>query len=112
MVLDNYVEVEIEGNKYKLCLRNKYAFMAEKELASGKLLVALSDPPLSMGDMFVLFKYSLLGGGHVLQESEYLNLFISLNSSVGAVGFFNIILETIQKAEIIGKNPAAAKKKA
>lgn len=112
MVLDKYVEVEIEGEKYKLCLNNICAFMAEKELASGKLMVALANPPLSLGDMFALFKYSLLGGGHKLTDEEYFSLFISLNNAVGPVGFFNIILEVIQKAELIGKNPQAAKKKA
>lgn len=110
MVLDNYVEVEIDGAKYKLCLKNLYAFMAEKELASGKLLVALAHPPLAMGDLYVLFKYALMGGGHEFEEEKYFSLFISLNNAVGAVGFFNIILEVIQKAEIIGKNPKAAKK--
>ena len=112
MVLDNYVEVEIEGKKYKLCLKNVCAFMAEKELASGKLLVALAQPPMSLGDMFVLIKYAMLGGGHKLEEEEYFSLFISLIDAAGPVGVFNIILEVIQKAELIGKNQQAAKKQA
>lgn len=110
MVLDNFVEVEIESKKYKLCLNNMSIFRAEKELTSGKLLVTLSDPPLSMGDLFTLFKWALIGGGHKYDEEKYFSLFLGLNDEVGAIAVFNILLEVIQKAGIIGKKPRAAKK--
>ena len=113
MVLDNYIEQEINGKKYKLCLSNMAIFQAERELASGKLLVTLADPPLSMGDLFALFKWSIIGGGEKVDDEKALELFLQLNSEIGAIAVFNIILETLQKAEILGKNPnKAAKKKA
>lgn len=108
MVLDNYIEQDISGKKYKLCLSNMAIFKAEKELSSGKLLVALADPPLSMGDLFALFKWALIGGGNKVDEEKALELFLELNSEVGAIAVFNIILETLQKAEIFGKNPNQA----
>ena len=37
MVLDNYCEIEIEGKKYKMCLRNRCVFAAEAELVNGNL---------------------------------------------------------------------------
>lgn len=110
MVLDNFVEVEIEGKKYKLCLNNKCVFLAERELASGKLLMALADPPMSMGDMYTLFAYALQGGGNNLSDEKKFLLFIALNNEVGPIALFNIILEVVSKAGIIGKNPQAAPK--
>lgn len=112
MVLDNYVEVEIEGAKYKLCLNNENIFKAERELASGKLMVALSEPPMAMGDMFVLFKYALIGGNNGgFNQNSYFALFSALNSEIGPIAVFNIILETISKAGILGKNQKAAPRK-
>lgn len=105
MVLDNYIEQEINGKTYKLCLCNKAIFQAERELTCGKLLVALADPPLSMGDLFTLFKWALIGGGEKVDEDQALELYLSLISEKGAIPVFNIILETLQKAEILGKTP-------
>ncbi len=108
MVLDNFIEQEIGGRKYKLCLSNMAIFKAERELASGKLMLMLRDLPPSMGDLFTLFKWSLIGGGTVVSEEKAFELYLQLTSEVGSTAVFNIILETLKKAGILSENPKQA----
>ena len=70
MVLDNYCEIEIDGKKYKMCLKNRCVFAAESELVNGNLLTTVANMPLSYQDMFTLFKWALIGGGQKFADDD------------------------------------------
>lgn len=111
MVLDSFVEIEIGGIKYKLCLKNKCAFAAEAELGEKNLMVALSKLPLSSRDAFVLFKWGLIGGGTELTDDAAFELYLEALQEKSNLELHNAILELIAKSGLVseGKKVAAAK---
>ncbi|MBQ0066777.1 MAG: hypothetical protein KBS60_01125 [Phascolarctobacterium sp.] len=99
MVLDVFKNVTIDGKEYKLGFPNKVLYKAERELSCGNLIRVMAFPPPSMGDIFVLFKYALIGGGHKFTEEEYDDLFNNAIAELGGyVGVSEIILAALELA--------------
>ena len=102
MVLDNYCEIEIDGKKYKMCLKNRCVFAAEAELVNGNLLKTVTNMPLSYQDMFALFKWALIGGGSKFaDDDEAFELYAKAVEELGSVVVFGKVYETIQKSGLL-----------
>lgn len=111
MVLDKYVEKEINGKIYKFCFPVKMVFKAERELASKKLLQCISELPMSTEDHFVLFKYALMGGDNDLKGVDIEDLWLDAIDQLTYAGVFEVFMVALQKSGVIGrvvvKNPEA-----
>lgn len=103
MVLDKFVEKEINGKPYKFCFTVKMVFMAERNLASKKLLQCISDLPMSTEDHFTLFKYALMGGNNGVKEAEIEDLWLDAIDQLTYAGVFEIIITALQKSGVIGR---------
>ena len=102
MVLDNYCEIEIDGKKYKMCLKNRCVFAAESELANGNLLTTVANMPLSFQDMFTLFKWALIGGGQKFaDDDEAFELYVKAVEELGNVAVFAPVYVAIQKSGLL-----------
>ena len=115
MVLDNYCEIEIEGKRYKMCLRNRCVFAAEAELVNGNLLKTVTNMPLSYQDMFALFKWALVGGGSKFaDDDEAFELYVKAVEELCSVVVFGKVYEAIQKSGLMsnGTKKEKTKKKA
>ena len=110
MVLDNYCEIEIDGKKYKMCLRNRCVFAAEAELVNGNLLKTVTNMPLSYQDMFALFKWALIGGGSKFaDDDEAFELYAKAVEELGSVVVFGKVYEAIQKSGLLRKKKKKVK---
>ena len=110
MVLDNYCEIEIEGKKRKMCLRNRCVFAAEAELVNGNLLKTVTNMPLSYQDMFALFKWALIGGGAKFSdEDEAFELYAKAVEELGSVVVFGKVYEAIQKSGLLSNGTKKVK---
>lgn len=102
MVFDNFTEIEIGEKKYKLCLKNKCAFLAERELSTKNILTAIQQQPMSMEDLFIFFKYGLIGGGNRLTEDQAFDLFLDAIAEKEYAEVFQKTLETLMKSGLLG----------
>ena len=110
MVLDNYCEIEIDGKKYKMCLKNRCVFAAESELANGNLLTTVANMPLSFQDMFTLFKWALIGGGlKFADDDEAFELYAKAVEELGSVVVFGKVYEAIQKSGLLSNGTKKVK---
>lgn len=110
MVLDNYCEIEIEGKRYKMCLRNRCVFAAESELVNGNLLKTVTNMPLSYQDMFALFKWALIGGGaKFADEDEAFELYAKAVEELGSVTVFGKVYDAIQKSGLLSSGTKKVK---
>ena len=110
MVLDNYCEIEIDGKKYKMCLRNRCVFAAEAELVNGNLLKTVTNMPLSYQDMFALFKWALIGGGSKFaDDDEAFELYAKAVEELGSVVVFGKVYEAIQKSGLLSSGAKKVK---
>ena len=110
MVLDNYCEIEIDGKKYKMCLRNRCVFAAEAELVNGNLLKTVTNMPLSYQDMFALFKWALIGGGSKFaDDDEAFELYVKAIEELGSVVVFGKVYEAIQKSGLMSNGTKKVK---
>ena len=108
MVFDCYVTCHINGQDYKLGLPNRYLFAAERECSKGNLIKVMQDPPPSMGDIYILFKYALLGGGNNLNDEQIDELFNAcMAEHNGFIGLTQIVFEVFAKAAPLAKKVQA-----
>lgn len=101
MVLDNYIEREIKGTVYKFSLPIKYLFKAERETTRKSLILTMSELPLNVEDIFVLFKNSFLGGGN--KESDVEQVFYEAIDDLGLPAIQMLIIDVLQKSGVFGK---------
>ena len=110
MVLDNYCEIEIDGKKYKMCLKNRCVFAAESELANGNVLTTVANMPLSFQDMFTLFKWALIGGGQKFaDDDEAFELYVKAVEELGSAAVFSQVYVAIQKSGLLSNGTKKAK---
>lgn len=101
MVLDKYIEKEINGKTYQFCLPIKYLFKAERETTRKSLILTMSELPLNVEDIFVLFKYAFLGGGN--KENDVEALFYDAIDDLGLPAIQMLIIDVLQKSGVFGK---------
>ena len=86
MVLDKYVEFNLNGKTHKMCYPVKYVFEAERHLSDGNLMVLVSKAangvPPTVNDMFTLIKYAIMGGDPKLTEDEAEELYLHSSSLI------------------------------
>ena len=110
MVFDNYCEIEIDGKKYKMCLRNRCVFAAEAELVNGNLLKTVTNMPLRYQDMFALSKWALIGGGAKFSdEDEAFELYAKAVEELDSVVVFGKVYEAIHKSGLISNGTKKVK---
>lgn len=102
LVFDNFAEREINGKTYKFSLRNKGMFLCERSLRNHNLLATIADQPFCSEDIYTLFKFSVLGGGHNLNDDEMFDLFIMANAELSIQGLIELIVEVLTKSGILG----------
>ena len=117
MVLDKAVEIRIGGKKYKMRYNMKCVTLAERELFQGNLLVTVaqgrSGLPPNLSDMYIIFKYGIIGGQPELegQEEALENLYFEAIGETNVLNVFQLGLEAIAKSGVMGdttKKPQAA----
>lgn len=116
MVIDKYVELEINGKKHKMCYPIRMVFEAERHLSDGNLMVlvskAASGVPPTVYDMFTIIKYALMGGDPKLTEDEAEALYLEAVSEKTLVEVSGLAMEALKKSGVLGqekKAPAAPK---
>ena len=117
MILDKTVDIEIGGEKFKLCYPIKCINGAERELFQNNLLATVAQGmnglPPNLSDMYVVFKYGIIGGQPELEgrESVIEDLYYKALAETGVLPVFQAGLDAIRKSGILGdttKKPAAA----
>ena len=111
MVFDKYVDLEINGKVHKLCYPVKYVFEAERHLTDGNLLVmvgkAANGIPPTVGDMFTITKYALMGGDPKLTEDEAEELYLEAVSEKSLTEVTGLAMEALRKSGVLGKEKKA-----
>ncbi len=117
MVLDKTVDIEINGKNYKLCYPMKSVVRAERELFQNNLLITVAQGmnglPPNLSDMYVIFKYGMIGGQPELEGREGMieDLYYDALDKHGVLPVFQMGLDAVQKSGIMGdtsKKPTAA----
>ena len=117
MVLDKTVDIEINGKNYKLCYPMKSVTGAERELFQNNLLITVAQGmnglPPNLSDMFVIFKYGMIGGQPELEGREGMieDLYYAANEKHGVLQVFQMGLDAVRKSGVLGdtsKKPTAA----
>lgn len=116
MVLDKYVEFNLNGKTHKMCYPVKYVFEAERHLSDGNLMVLVSKAangvPPTVNDMFTLIKYAIIGGDPKLTEDEAEELYLEAVSEITLVEMADLAMQALRKSGVLGqekKAPAAPK---
>lgn len=110
MVFDVYKTVVINGKEYKLGFPNDVLFEAEQRVAGGNLIKLIATPPPSIGDIYILFKYAVLGGGNNLNNTGIDELFNDAIAELGGiVGVGQIVLDVLAKAAPLQKGKETKK---
>lgn len=104
MVLDREVILEIQDKKVNLCLPIKVLFKLERELNNKNLMVTLANQPLSMEDLYTIFKYCVIGGNNkdYTTEEDYEDLFLECLDELTYINTFNKVIETMTKSGVLG----------
>lgn len=116
MIFDKFVDIEIKGKTYKLCYPMKYVWEAERHLIDQSfpelmLKVAAGKMP-AIGDVYVVFKYALLGGNADMTEEKVDELFLQAVDDISSKEIFRAAFKALEKSGAIGrpkKEPAAPK---
>lgn len=103
MVLDKYIEKEIKGTTYRFCLPTKYLFKAERETTRKSLILTMSDLPLNVEDIFVLFKNSYLGGDNQYSSMDIDSLFYDAVDEMGLPAMQMLVIDVLQKSGVFGR---------
>ncbi len=107
MVLDKTVDFQIKGKTYKLCYPLKYVWAAERQLSDRNFLVLISNAaqgiPPSMGDIYVIFKYALLGGNLKMEEEEAEELYLAALEEHPMIELFQAAQQALEKSGVLGK---------
>ena len=111
MVLDKFAEFEIKGKTHKLCYPLKYVWEAERQLMDRNFILivanAANNIPPSMGDIYVMFKYALLGGNPLLTEKEADELYLAAVEDNDPVVLLRAALDALKKSGALGKGKKA-----
>lgn len=111
MVLDKFVDIEIQGKTYKLCYPLKYVWMAERQLTDRNFMLlignAANDIPPNMSDIYVIFKYALMGGNPQLSEDKAEELFLAALDENNMITLFEAALKALEKSGAMGKQKKA-----
>ena len=108
MVLDKTVEIEINGKKFKLCYPMKSVNGAERELFQNNLLVTVAQGrnglPPNLSDMYVIFKYGIIGGQPELEGNEAAieKLYYAALEEHNILTVFQMGLEAISRSGVMG----------
>lgn len=108
MILDKTVDIEIDGKKYKLCYPMKSVFQAERELFQNNLLITVAQGmnglPPNLSDMYVIFKYGIIGGQPELEgkEAAVEGLYYDALEEHGVLPVFQMGLDAVRKSGIMG----------
>lgn len=115
MILDKRIAVKIRGKNYFLCFPVACIFEAEQEMQRKNLLLTFANPPLSLSDTFVLFKYGIIGGDATLREMKdtyFEELYLDAVAELTLPVIMAKVSEAVNKSGILGreKKAQAAKK--
>ena len=107
MIFDKGSEIEIKGKKYLLCYPLKHVWAAERQLSDRNFLVLFSNAaqgiPPSMGDIYVIFKYALLGGNLKMEEDEAEELYLAALEEHPMIELFQAAQQALEKSGVLGK---------
>ncbi len=107
MLFDKCAEIEIQGKKHLLCYPLKYVWAAERQLYDRNFALLVNNAangiPPSMGDVYVIFKYALMGGDPKLEEEEADELYLAAMEEHPTIDLFRLALQALEKSGILGK---------
>lgn len=116
MIFDKFVDITIKGKTYKLCFPMKYVWEAERHLMDrsfAELMRNVSTGKLpAIGDVYIIFKYAILGGNANLKEEDVDELFLQAVDDNSSSEIFRAAFTALEKSGAIGKQkkePAAPK---
>lgn len=106
MLFDKCAEIEIKGKKYLLCYPLKNVWAAERQLSDRNFMVLISNAanaiPPGMSDIYVIFKYALLGGNIQMSEDEADELFLAALEEKPMIVLFQAALQALEKSGVLG----------
>lgn len=117
MLLDKIVNITIGGKKYNLRYNMKCVTLAERELFQNNLLATVAQGmnglPPNLSDMYVVFKYGMIGGQPELEGQEDMieNLYFTAINEMGILTVFQMALDSVAKSGVMGdttKKPPAS----
>ncbi len=107
MVFDKTVNFQIGDKTIKLCYPIKYVWEAERHLSEKNFLLlignAVNEIPPGMGDIYVIFKYALLGGNPGMSEEQADELYLKALEDHPMIELFQSALQALEKSGILGK---------
>ena len=107
MVFDKTVDFQISDKTIKLCYPLKCVWEAERQLSEKNFLLliskAVNEVPPGMGDIYVIFKYALLGGNPGMTEEQADELYLKALEERPMIDLFRAALQALEKSGILGK---------
>ena len=83
MVLDKVVKMKIGKKQYNLSFPISTIFELEEEMNQGLMKVIARMQEAKIKDIYTLFKWAIVGGGHELTEEEIQVLFLEAVDEAG-----------------------------
>ena len=114
-LLDKTVEITVGGKKYKLRYNMKCVTQAERELFQNNLLITVAQGanglPPNLSDMYVIFKYGIIGGQPELEGAEDVieSLYFKAIDEAGILSVFQAGLDAVSKSGVMGDTTKKAK---
>lgn len=102
MVLDKVVKMKIGKKQYNLSFPISTIFELEEEMDQGLMKVIARIQEAKIKDIYTLFKWAVIGGGHELTEEEIQALFLEAVDEAGYETLVTNILNAVVKSGIIG----------
>lgn len=99
--LDRAVSFTIGEKEYKLQYTIRALINAEKKLTNKSLLVAVSQLPMNINDMFEMFNWGLVGGGYKGNQAE--EIYLDYLEEHTYAEMQALVLEALTKSGTIGK---------
>ena len=107
MVLDKTVDFQIKGKTYKLCYPLKYVWAAERELQNRNFILTVNAAtegiPPCLGDVYVIFKYALMGGSPGMKEEEVDELYLAAMEEHTGKDMIIAAFQALEKSGAMGK---------
>ena len=102
MVLDKFVKMKIGKKQYNLSFPISTIFELEEEMNQGFMKVIAQIQEAKIKDIYTLFKWAVIGGGHELTDEEIQELFLEAVDEAGYKVLITNILNAVVKSGIIG----------
>ena len=107
MILDKCSEIEIKGKKYLLCYPLKYVWAAERQLQNRNFLLTVNAAaggiPPCLEDIYVIFKYALMGGSPDMKEEEVDELYLAALEEHTGMDVTRAAFQALEKSGAMGK---------